>query len=155
MCCRTLTILIAWLCLVGCSDGRGQAASTQARLELSVDSSAAAFDFADDPAFAWDRMHVFSCYSTRETVERSLGFLWRDFGNTTIESSDSVILVVFVQNGRVVGWYEQPRSIDLDRLANQRGYSRSEALFDIDRSSGRVELKHRSPPNASIVPPPD
>lgn len=124
---------------------RGLASSTQSRLEAAVNSGAASFDFAANAAFAWDRMYIFGCYSSRASVEKVLGFSWPDFGNTNIESSDSVVLVVFVQKGKVVGWYEQPRTIELGDLTNDKGYSRSEAVFNIDRSTGRIELTSRSP----------
>jgi hypothetical protein len=110
-----------------------------------VASGAASFDFAADPAFAWDRMYVFGCYSSRASVEKALGFSWPDFSKTTIEYSDSVVLVVFVHHGKVVGWYEQPRSIELGYLANDKGYTRSEAVFDVDRSTGSIELKPLTP----------
>jgi len=77
-------------------------------------------------------------------VEKALGFSWPEFGQTTIESSDSVVLVAFVQDGRVIGWYEQPRTIDLTDLASDQGYARSEAVFSVDRTSGRAELKPRT-----------
>jgi hypothetical protein len=146
---RWIAIIIALLSLAGCDGGRGQATSTQLRLEAAAASGATSFDFAADPAFAWDRMYVFGCYSSRASVEKALSFSWPDFSKTTIESSDSVVLVVFVQNGRVVGWYEQPRSTELGYLANDKGYHRSEAVFDVDRSTGRVELKPRTRATAS------
>jgi hypothetical protein len=90
-------------------------------------------------------MYVFGCYSSRESVEKSLGFAWPDFDRTTIAYSDSVVLVVFVQSGRVVGWYEQPRTIELGWLAHSEGYARSQARFRIDRAGGRVELKPETP----------
>src|SRR5262245_55211961 len=142
---RSIAVVIALLTLAGCNGSRGQAPSTQTRLETAAASGAASFDFAADPAFAWDRMYVFGCYSDRASVEKSLGFSWPDFSKTTVESSDSVMLVVFVQNRKVVGWYEQPRTIELGYLANDKGYNRSEAVFDIDRNAGRVELRSRIP----------
>lgn len=145
---RPVLIILAVLLLAGCDGGSGQAPAVQSRLEAAVASGATSFDFAADLTFAWDRMHVFGCYSHRQ-VENELGFAWADFGKTTIESSDGVVLVVFVQNGKVVGWYEQPRTIELGYLANGNGYSRSEAVFNVDRSSGRVELKS---PTAATAP---
>jgi hypothetical protein len=135
--------------LIGCDagNGKGKAPSTQARLESAVASGATSFDFSGDSSFAWDRMCVFDCYSSRASVEKTLGFSWPEFSKTTIESSDSVVLVVFVQNGKVVGWYEQPRTIEMGHLANDKGYSRSEAVFKVDRSSGRTEMK--SPTSAT------
>ncbi|MFO0912060.1 MAG: hypothetical protein U0795_03825 [Pirellulales bacterium] len=140
---RWFLVFVAVLAVVGCNRGRGQGPSTQYRLEAAVASGATSFDFAD-PGFAWDKMYVFGCYSSRESVEKTLGFSWPDFGRTSIESSDSVVLVVFVEQGRVVGWYEQPRGIELGYLANDKGYARSEARFDISRSTGRVELRPRT-----------
>jgi len=148
---RLIATILALTLLTGCDagDGKGKAPSTRARLESAVASGASSFDLAADPAFAWDRLYVFDCYSDRASVEKALGFSWPDFTKTTIQSSDSVVLVVFVQNGKVVGWYEQPRRIELGGLANGSGYSRSEAVFTVDRSSGRVELKS---PMATAVP---
>lgn len=85
-------------------------------------------------------MYVFGCYSNRASVEKVLGFSWPDFSKTTIESSDSVVLVVFVQNGNVTAWYEQTRSIELGGLVNDKGYTRLEAHFKIERIGGRIEL---------------
>lgn len=146
---RVIAFILGLVLVAGCSGGGGNgASSTQSRLESAVASGVTSFDFAADPAFAWDRMYVFGCYSTRATVEKSLGFKWADFSKTTIESSDGVVLVVFVQNGKVVGWYEQPRRIELGHLANDKGYTRSEAVFDVDRSTGRIALKSRTPATA-------
>ena len=79
------------------------------------------------------------------SVEKALGFKKPGFRSTTIASSDSVVLVVFVRDGKVVDWYEQPRSIELGWLANDKGYLPSEAQFEIDRTSGSVELKPNAP----------
>lgn len=139
---RFVMVTLGLVFVAGCNDGVGGGlSSTRSRLESAVAAGARSFDFAVDPSFAWDRMYVFGCYSSRASVENALGFTWPDFSKTTIESSDSVVLVVFVQNRRVVAWYEQPRTIELGGLANTNGYSRAEARFQVDRASGRVELK--------------
>src|SRR5687767_1309622 len=89
--------IVALLLVVGCSDG-GEAPvaatpSVRNQLELSVSSGATSFDFAAaDPAFAWDRMHVFGPYSAKPEVEKELGFRWSGYRRTTIESSDRVAL---------------------------------------------------------------
>lgn len=141
---RSIASIAILLTLTGCDGGRGVGPSTRSRLETAVTSNAAFFDFAADTSIAWDRVYIFDCYSSRASVENALGFSWPDFSSTQIESSDSVVLVVFVQNGKVVGWYEQPRSIELGGLANGKGYSRSEAVFNIDRSTGKIELMFRT-----------
>ena len=137
-----LALLVVLLgCCASCDSGQGQATTVQTRLEAAVAAGETSFDFAAGSAFAWDYMYVFDCYSDRASVEKALGFAWPDFSKTSIESSDSVVLVVFVQNGKVVGWYEQPRTIELGYLANDQGYARSEAVFDVDRTNDRVALR--------------
>ena len=145
-------LIFAALVLAGCDSGGGRAPATQSRLEAAVASRATSFDFAADSKFAWDRMHVLGCYSDRASVEKELGFAWPEFGKTTIESSDSVVLVVFVQNGKVVGWYEQPRSVELGGLVNGKGYPRSEVRFAIDRARGRPELIPHLPTTGPLTP---
>jgi hypothetical protein len=151
---RVIAVILELLLVAGCSDGGGNGApSTQSRLESAVASGATSFDFAADPAFAWDRMYVFGCYSNRALVEKALRFSWPDFTKTTIESSDSVVLLVFVQNAKVVGWYEQSRNIELGYLANEEGYTRSQGVFDVDRSMGRSELRSRTQATAPATRP--
>ena len=127
-----LALLVIWL-----GGGRRQ---PQRALTMSVESDAESFDFAAETPFAWDRMYVFGCYSSRVKVEQDLGFSWPDYHETSIGYSDSVNLVVFTRENRVVAWFEQPRAIELGDLDNGRGYSRSEAHFRIRREDGRTSL---------------
>ena len=141
---RIIFALLLWVLLSGCDKTGGS--KTQSRLESAVSSGAASFDFSADPAFTWNRMYVFDCYSSQSTVETALGFKWPDFRKTSIETSDSVALVVFVKQASVVYWYEQPRSIELCGLANGRGYARTEAKFSIVRTGGKPELQAAAQP---------
>lgn len=139
---RLITISLGLLFVGGCNrGGSDRAMLIRSHLASAAASGATTFDFAADPAFAWDRMYVFGCYSSREYVEKTLGVPWPDFGKTSIGSSDLVLLVIFVENGKVVGWYEQPRTIELGGLATEEGFARSEAEFEIDRAAGRVALR--------------
>lgn len=131
-------ILVAIIGLVlagGCKNR-----TVPSELRAAVASGAPTFDFASASTFAWDRMFVFGCYTSRSDVETALGFEWPDFRKTSIESSDSVCLVVFVRGTSVVYWYEQPRSVELGGLANRNGYLPSEAKFRVAQNVGRAEL---------------
>ncbi len=86
-------------------------------------------------------MFVFGPYTSESDVEKSLGFQWPDYHRSSIRSSDSICLVVFVQDKSIVHWYDQPRSIELGRIVNANGYAPSEAQFVVNRSSGHVELQ--------------
>lgn len=145
------TTIVGLLLLLGCNEGGASSSasdggsSVRRRLESAVASGATTFDFAADATLAWDRMFVFDCYSSQSSVENALGFKWPEYRRTSIELSDSVVLVVFVQNGKVTCWYEQPRSIELGSLANKSGYLRSQARFEIARDNGRVGLQANAP----------
>ena len=145
---RRLTVLMALSLSIAAvvlwmrnhEDG-GRLQAIQSRLESRIASGAKSFDFAAETSFAWDRMLVFGPYSNQTTVEKSLGFAWPGFRQTTIESSDSVCLIVFVKDKQVIHWCEQPRAIELGSLTNDTGYQPSEAKFEVDRSGGRIMLR--------------
>lgn len=122
----------------------GGCASRDAQLTLdSIDVAAGAtsVDFSGEFDFDWDRVFVFGPYSTSEEVESSLGFDWREYADSSIEGSDSVCLVVFVADGSVAAWYDQPRSVDLIELGRPDGYSRGEAVFSVAANDGQLSLR--------------
>jgi len=93
-------------------------------------------NFAEVFPFEWDRVHVFSPYTPHPEIERALGFRWHDIDQTTIEDADAVNLVVFVNKGAVVRWFEHPRGQEIGFLANQRGFARDEARFEVQSVAG-------------------
>jgi len=119
-------------------------ASTRLDVEpIQVASNARTVDLVeqfDDET--WDRLYVFPPYTTRDRVESRLGFGWPEFDDTTVEMSDSVCLLVFVGQGQVVGWYEQPRNVDLSELDQPDGYSREDCVFEVVRTSDGVALRY-------------
>jgi hypothetical protein len=78
--------------------------------------------------FAWDRFFVFPPYATSSTVAKELGSSWS--GSARIEMRDDIALLVFVDQGRVVRFVEQPRrSGDFSECHRPGGFARSEAVF--------------------------
>ncbi len=53
---------------------------------------------------------------------------------------NSVNLVVFVRDSKVIAWYEQPRRVELGYLVNDSGYAPTEAKFRIVRNGEGAEL---------------
>jgi hypothetical protein len=100
LCTRRLLAVVLGLPLTfGCTTSN-PANTVKAKLEVAVKSGQSTFDFASAAPFAWDRVFVFGCYTSREVAESALGFEWPDFSQTSIDSSDSVNLVVFVRDSR-------------------------------------------------------
>lgn len=103
-------------------------------------------DFTEVAPFPWDRLYVFGPYTPAQRIHDSLGIHWPDAKSTSIEYSDVVNLVVFVQNRQVVYWFEHLRNQgDLFELASSMGYSREEANFEVCTvgSEHRLALRKR------------
>jgi hypothetical protein len=94
---------------------------------------------ADITDFAWDKMYIFSPYTSPAQVDRALGFEWQEYKSLGIESNDRDDLIVFVahdmvNNGRVVKFARCPRSFGNFRFrqeANGYGYSPAQAIFAV------------------------
>ena len=99
------------------------------RISVAVEASDVSMvNVSEVAAFAWDRLFVFPPYTSSAQVEKELGFRWSE--SARIESSDSFVLLVFVDGGRVVRFIEQPRSSgDFSPCHRAGGFSRSEAVF--------------------------
>lgn len=78
--------------------------------------------------FAWDRLFVFPPYASSAAVAKELGSPWS--GSGRIEKRDDIVLLVFVDQGRVVRFVEQPRGGgDLSDCHRLGGFARNEAVF--------------------------
>jgi hypothetical protein len=82
--------------------------------------------------FEWDRFFVFAPYTAADTVRQELGSAWSEAGR--IERSDHFVLLVFVNQGRVVRFVDLPRSADFADAARKGGYSHSNAVFRCTRA---------------------
>jgi hypothetical protein len=134
-----------------------QAGSTVGRrISAAVEASdVSTVNVSDVAAFSWDRLYVFAPYTPSAQVEKELGFRWSE--SARIESSDSFVLLVFVDRGRVVRFIEQPRvSGDFYPCHRTGGFSRSEAVFRFTKdTSGRRRCTLGAANNVqSVYPPP-
>jgi hypothetical protein len=75
--------------------------------------------FADIAPYPWDRMFVFEPYSSHATIEAKTGPFPAN-ARLTIDTNDGVVLVTFVRDNHVAGWFEHPRKeVDLATLARR------------------------------------
>jgi hypothetical protein len=78
----------------------------------------------------FDQAFIFAPYSTRDSVNQSLGFEWDGYESTKIGHRDGLALVVLVRHGQVVGWFEHPRNQgDLIRFSSPHGYRPHQTRF--------------------------
>ncbi|MDD5697305.1 MAG: hypothetical protein PHH77_01695 [Victivallaceae bacterium] len=84
----------------------------------------------------WDKFYVFEPYTPKEKIERTLGC---DFsGNSRISRSESISLLIFVKDGKVVSWTDYPRHRgDFSKLYRSEGYLRKKAIFKVADKSAK------------------
>lgn len=61
---------------------------------------------ADLTDFDWQKLYVFTPYTTQKQIDRTLGFEWHD--TEGIELNDTMTLLAFVDDGKVVSHVAQP-----------------------------------------------
>ena len=77
----------------------------------------------------WDKVCILGPYSTSKHAYDTLGFAWPVEKQSTIATSDSIALLLFVENQKVVEFVEHPRRDgDFANLSRQC-FKREEATF--------------------------
>jgi hypothetical protein len=82
----------------------------------------------------WDKLFIFHPYTPKDSICEALGYQWPDAERSTIEWNESVMLVVFMRGGLVVGWFDHSRNRgDLQIVASRDSYPREKAQFIVIR----------------------
>jgi hypothetical protein len=113
-------------------------------IQLSSSRADKTFSLKSATNFTWDKVYVFTPYTSHEEIQKALGFQWRQVECTTISTFDSINLLVFVQGKQVVKFAELSRGIVVNFVPKtQQGLSVQNAVFVIQRepSSPQVTLK--------------
>lgn len=106
-----------WIVVLGCmamllagcgANSRDQVAISN-QLKEAIDSSADIINLDQVGSPAWSRFCVISPYSSNGDVENVLGFSWDADEKTSIQFSDQIVLLMFVDNNDVVSYVEYPR----------------------------------------------
>lgn len=97
-------------------------------------------DLAAVTDFDWDTVYIFPPYTPASEVKKKVG----RFVPSSIEASDSVVLLVFLHRGRVVRFADFERQIgDLSSASGTDGIPRSKAKFrKFVAADGRVMLEN-------------
>lgn len=83
---------------------------------------------------AWQRVCIFQPYSNNDLAKQTLGFEWDLEQKTSISSSDSMNLLVFVEGKEVITYVEHPRNLgDFEGLSGQC-FDREDAKFARDKT---------------------
>jgi hypothetical protein len=112
---------------------------------------------ADLTDFTWDKMHIFTPYTPQATVDRALGFEWKEYQSLGINSTDSSDLLVFVVhnmgNGQVVKFAKYPRlHSSFRQVANGYGYSPDQAIFTVStKAENQLLLSVNEPKKSTLL----
>jgi hypothetical protein len=108
------------------------------KIDAEIQQGQTEIKIADITDFTWDKMYIFSPYTSSAQVDRALGFEWQEYKSLGIESNDTDDLLVFVAHDmgdlRVVKFARCPRSFGNFRFrqeTNGYGYSPTQAVFAV------------------------
>jgi hypothetical protein len=87
-------------------------------------------DFAALTDFSWDKLYIFTPYTSAETISRKLGFKWS--GANTIEYSESINLIVFVKGSKVVRYLELSREYGDFTVDGKNEFAPGETVENVD-----------------------
>jgi len=138
---RKILVLLMLVAALGVLTGCEAESTRLPANQLLLGAGDTKVDFAERFVFPWDRVYVFVPYTTSKAIDSALGFEWPGYKGSVIGDSDAVTLVVFVKDGKVAGWFEQSREVDLVGLAKPDGYAHDDAVFSVEASGTGVGLQ--------------
>jgi len=95
--------------LAGCGAHSREQATIRSQLKVAIDSPAEIIDLTQIGPPAWSRFCAISPYSDNEAIQAVLGFSWDADENTSIQYSDHIVLLMFVDTNEVFSYVEYPR----------------------------------------------
>ena len=118
--------LATLLALSACADS-----GLDERITSTVDgASGTQLRMSDVTDFAWEELYVFPPYTSQEQIDRALGFEWSDPSGISLK--DTITLLVFVDDGEVVGWVAPLRSeADFASLSEGSPWTPETALYRV------------------------
>ncbi len=116
------------LFLVGSCDSTVQGTSEE--ITRQFQSSGRTFvNLAKVVPQAWDRVCILGPYSTSKNGYDLLGFAWPVEAKSTIATSDSIALLLFVKNKEVLEYVEHPRRDGDFANLSRRCFNREKSTF--------------------------
>lgn len=104
--------------LTACSDGNSRPEISKQIEAQYASNKDSVIDLSKLGPTSWDRVCVLRPYSDNSYAEKVLGVKWNVWANSSIGTSDSINLLVFLQGNNVVAHTEHPRSLgDFSKLS--------------------------------------
>jgi hypothetical protein len=107
-------------------------------VQLYKNGKVGAIDISSITPFEWEKLYLFSPYSSAENIFKTLGFT--DEIRSYIATDDGIILFVFVKDNKVVQYMDFPRNPDFNSVVNDSGYNQVDAIFVLDNEGKVVRI---------------
>ncbi|AOZ90776.1 hypothetical protein [Paenibacillus crassostreae] len=98
------------------------------------------FSFDSITNFEWDTLYLLTPYSSIDQIKDIRGIKNID---TNISESDSINLLVFSKENKVVTYLDFPRIYGDFAYVTQKQYERHKAVFILDRNEITINLKNK------------
>jgi hypothetical protein len=100
--------------------------------------------FKDLTDFEWDKVYIFPPYTSHQSIDDDLGFVWEPARSIRMDLRDDVNLIVFTNDGKVVFYVKHPRGLgDLDGNYKRKGYVPDEAIFTVVEAGKLADSRSR------------
>lgn len=107
MCSRLIVASCILVAAVGCT---ARDSTSSAIAKQFTESKGSSINLTAAGPGAWEKVCVLGPYSNNDTVEQTLGFKWDAETKTSIQTNESISLLLFVQEKRIVSYVEHPRN---------------------------------------------
>lgn len=91
--------------------------------------------------FVWDKLYIFTPYTSDEKIDKDLKTFWLGLRFTGFGTNAYQSLLVFTQNGKVVGYLEYHR---FSHVENGKWYAFNDARFILDQTGYMVWVSKQS-----------
>ena len=142
----TLMKLVAYIpfiavCILGCSNANQD---IDRAITRQFDSNSSVIDLGKVEPSAWDRVCFISPYASNESTERTLGFKWDSENLSSVGGDDTIYLIVFIKDNKVIAFTDHSRGKGDFSELKQGCLLRTQAILKKKRdASGWVQLVER------------
>jgi len=92
--------------------------------------------------FKWNKLYVFKPYTSIDSIDDSLGFIWKDAEKTFINQEGDFHLLVFTENDKVINYIKWPiNKGDFMRIEKLKySYDSAKFIFKKEKYGGRDKI---------------
>ncbi|QMU66562.1 MAG: hypothetical protein GKR88_21225 [Flavobacteriaceae bacterium] len=104
-----------------------------------VDSNKKEIDISKLMPFEWDAMYMFKPYTSIESIDNNLGFIWESPEKTYISQEEYFYALVFTKNNKVISYIKWPINMgDFMRIKNIKfPYDSAKFIFKNEKYGGQ------------------